>query len=325
MILSGNTVTNFLCQYNLLDWQLIHSAKVVKHNGRNNTFSVLIEDKTIFVKQSLEETSYQTEGLIHEVAFYNWFKKQGYQSKYILPCLGYEPTNKVLVLSHITGDSTINSQNLTNNQIQTICEAIFSFHHIHSLPSIPLMLMDKPNIWKFLNENSESISTKEWLDVVIQIERSAILKEVVDKHANYWNPTHICNADIKLENFILDVTKQQIYWIDWERFCIADGLWDIAGVLRMVFFKYLNQYKNFDVILNDDGFQQNISTIWHSIFKYIPDVSKEKLLLSWIVSILDKTLESIQANTVNYNNALSILNMCENMFLNSIKIYSLFS
>lgn len=328
MILSSDTVVFFLCQYNLLDWQTISSAKVVKYDGRNNTFGIESGNTKILVKQPIVSLSSQEEGLYHEVTFYNWFKKQSYESNFILPCVGYEPINQVLILPYIVDASTTSSQSLTNSQMHTICKAVFSFHHITSLPNVPTILMDKPNLWKFLNETNNrtdsSVLNKEWLDVVKRIKQSCILKEAFNQLTDYWVPTHICNADIKFENFLLDKTTQEIYWIDWERFCIADELWDIACVLRMIFLEYLNQYKNLHTVLDNAQFKKKMSIIWNTTLRHIPEVSKEKLLLLWVVSILDKSLESIQAETMNHSVAQFILSICELMFLNSLKIYSLF-
>lgn len=328
MILSNDTVPFFLCQYNLLDWDLINSAKIIKYDGRNNIFGAIAGNKKILVKQPIHKLSSQEEGLYHEVSFYNWFKKQGYQSNYILSCLGYEPINQVLVLPYIANASIINVQSLTNSKIQNICKAVFSLHHTSSVLNVPTILMDKPNVWKFLNESDNRIDNgvknQEWLAIMNRIEKNGTLKVVINQLTKSWSPTHLCNADIKFENFLLDGTTQQIYWIDWERFCLADELWDIAGVLSMIFFDYLNQYKNLSTVLENAQFRNNISIIWNTTTQYIPEISKEKLLISWIVSMLNKALESVQAGTMNYGVVLFILSICEMMFLNSLKIYSLF-
>lgn len=190
----------------------------------------------------------------------------------------------------------------------------------------PILFKDKPDIWKLINEESTTLELpKQWFKVRDLIKKSSILLQSLDELLIHWKPEFICNADIKMDNFLIEKGTNKIYWIDWERFCLADELWDVGGLLRLILFEHLKISKDLNLILYDSVFQKRISQIWRKVHSVNVNVSKDKLLLIWIASMLEKTLELIQEGSININTTYFLIEICEEMKTKSNKIKYLFN
>jgi hypothetical protein len=61
------------------------------------------------------------------------------------------------------------------------------------------------------------------------------------------------------------------------------------------------------------------------VYSINANVSKDKLLLTWMASILEKTLELTQEGTINVNTSYFFIEICEEIKTKSDKIKDLFN
>ena len=329
MIIGKKTVEYFLCQAKLLDWHSDIKYTTKYLSGRNNNIFFLNSQKSFFLKQSMTENTGVQEGVLQEVYFYSWLKilSNDFIVKHnFIHFVGYEPRNKILVFELKKDSQAIDNKQLTISLLDEIVSMLFCFYHVKWQNEFPIIVRDKPDIWKIINEEPTTDELpKQWFEVRNYIKTRFILLQLLDELLPYWKPEFICNADIKLDNFLIEKGTNQIYWIDWERFCLADELWDVGGLLRIILFEHLKINKDLNLVVEDSIFQQRVSQIWGKIYSINSSVSKEKLLSIWIASILEKTLELTQEEAIKAETAYFLVEICENMQARSDKIKNLFN
>ena len=318
MILSKKTVKYFLCQANLLDWQDSNKYTIKSLLGRNSNVYFLNPEKSFFLKQSLIENKGIQEGLLQEVYFYSWLKKRSnnfeFKQNFIL-FVGYESKNKIAVFQFQKNVFSLQKNDITPVVLDKMLSLIFCFHGVKWQNEFPIILKDKPDIWKLINEEPiTSKLPKEWFEVRDKIRKNTKLTQLLTQLLSIWQPKSICNADIKLDNFLFENETKKIYWIDWERFCLADELWDVSGVLRMLFFENLREKGSLELVINSKIFQEQLSIVWKKTVSVNPDVSREKLFLLWIAAILEKTLELTQEGTISKKVAFQLIKISQKMY-----------
>jgi Phosphotransferase enzyme family len=213
-----------------------------------------------------------------------------------------------------------------NNEfiLYKILQILFTFYKTRWRSKEPINWKDKPDIWKLINEPP---TTNElpllWFEIRDLIRENVNLKNALGELMVYWNPKHICNADIKLENFMYDTEAEQIYWIDWDRFCLSDELWDVSGLLRMLLFIKFRKIQDFDAIWANRHFQKQVIMTWQRIKEVMPKAKPRKLLLCWVAANLEKTLELVQAEAIDKEVAEFLIGFTELMLLKPEPIYKL--
>lgn len=329
MILYKKTVHLFLCQANIIEWNSTNKYATTFLKGKNN--NIRFQNNTIdfLLKQSLREDKYVQEGILHEVYFYSWLKKlpEYFTLKKNFICLiGYEHKNRVSIFEFKKNTRNPLNRDIDSFFLDNLLSVIFCFHGLKFENEFLIPIREKPNVWELINEKpTTSELPKKWFETRNIIRNNSVLKELLDELLTCWEPKYLCNADIKLDNFLVEKKNNQVYWIDWERFCLADELWDVGGLLRLIFFEHLKISKDLNLILDDRVFQERVSQIWRKIHSMNPKVSKDKLLLIWIASILEKTLELAQEGTVDLKMIYFLIEICEEIQAKSNIIKILFN
>lgn len=317
MILSKKTTHFFLSQANLVSWDLKNDCKIKQLKGRNNNIYFKNGTNNFLLKQSLSEVNSLQEGIIQESFFYSWLQKQEDFPDNFISFVGFEPKNCVAIFKFQQNSKSLKFKQLTDSVLNGLCSLLFCFHGVKWKNVFPTIIKDKPDIWKLIYEEPTIHKLpNQWFEIRDFIKTRPILLQALNELLIYWKPKFICNNDIKLDNFLIDKHTKKIYWIDWERFCLADELWDSGELLRLIFFEHLKIRKNLDIVLEDSLFQSQISLIWRKVSSINADISKDKLLLIWMAAILEKTLELVQEGSINIKTAYFLVIICEEIQIN---------